>query len=364
MHTDIAARDHVVVLGWQGDVCLPVGFRNVSGDLVIERIPDAVDTKSLKGSVRLLLRKFARRWVGAPEETVRLAIPQLGDHDLIEYEDDPAAVAAAVEGAEHIAVLIHGILGDSRAMVLGSLRGDADGPGLADRYDLVLAIDYENIHTTVDDTARQLLAKLTAAGVSPEKPVDLVVHSMGGLVARWMVEVLEGAPLVRRLLMFGTPNNGSPWPRVQDAAWTLLTFGLNRVVPFAWPAAVFSGLLGTIERVDNALDDMTPGSERLRALGESPDPGTPYVVIAGNTSLMDSDEKAGVAKVALTLARRAAWAVSLGHDNDIAVVVESARALPAGRVPAPDLRVIGCDHLSYFSSSAGLAALRDAVKDR
>jgi hypothetical protein len=362
-HTDIAADDHVVVLGWQGDVCLPVGFRNASGDLVIERIPDAVDTRSLKGSVRLLLRKFARRWVGAPEGTVRLAIPHLGDTDQVEYDDDPTAVAAAVGAAKHIAVLVHGIIGDTRGMVLGGLRGDADGPGLADQYDLVLAVDYESIHTTVDDTGRQLLAKLSAAGVSPERPVDLVVHSMGGLVARWMVEVLGGAPLVRRLVMLGTPNNGSPWPRVQDAAWTLLTLGLNRVVPLAWPAVVFSGLLGTIERVDNALDDMTPGSERLRTLRDSPDPGTTYVVIAGNTSLMEGDDRAGVTKVALVLAKRAAWALSLGHENDIAVVVESARALPAGRVPAPDLRVIGCDHLSYFSSSAGLAAVRDAVKD-
>lgn len=353
--------EHALVLGWVDDVCVPVGYRTPAGDLVVERIPDMVGARSFGGAVRLMLRKFARHFVGAPPDTVRLAVPMIGADGSVTYDDDPASVGRAVARARNIAVLVHGIIGDTRGMVLGGLRGDANGPGLAGRYDLVLAVDYESISSTVDQTSSQLLAKLRAAGVSPERRVDVVAHSMGGLVTRWMVEVLDGAAVVRRVIILGTPNNGSPWPRVQDAAWTLLTFGLNKVAAMAWPAAVFSGLLGAVERVDNALDDMVPNSDRLRALAEAPDPGLPYSVIAGNTSLDPAVDRAGVGKVLFALARRAAWAASLGHDNDLAVVLESAQAIPPGRTPAPNHLVIACDHVSYFSSAAGLAAIRSAV---
>lgn len=357
----VPPEEHVVVLGWQDGVCIPVGFGNGTGNVVIERIPDAVDTRSLTGAVRLLLRKFARSWVGAPQDTVRLAVAGLDDTGQATYDDDPYAVADAVRSASRTAVVMHGIIGDTRGMIVGCLRGDTDGPGLGDRYDLVLAVDYENIHTTIDQTASQLLGKLTAAGVSAQNPVDLVVHSMGGLVARWLIEVLDGGPLVNRLVMLGTPNSGSPWARVQDVACTLLTLGLNKIAVAAWPAAIFGALLSAVERVDNALDDMTPRSERLKSLAEAQDPAVPYVAVAGSTSLLPPNERTGIARVVRALSHRAATLVALGFDNDIAVVVESAHAVPHGRLPAPELRVIGCDHMSYFSSVTGLAALRAAV---
>jgi pimeloyl-ACP methyl ester carboxylesterase len=54
----------------------------------------------------------------------------------------------------------------------------------------------------------ELGAQLAARIVAEEQPVILVAHSMGGLVARMAARMLPKR-LVRRLIMLGTPNEGS-----------------------------------------------------------------------------------------------------------------------------------------------------------
>ena len=51
--------------------------------------------------------------------------------------------------------------------------------------------------------------------------VDIVAHSMGGLVARWYMEVMEGGDEhVRKLIMLETPNHGGP-------SWIMKLFANN-----------------------------------------------------------------------------------------------------------------------------------------
>ena len=109
---------------------------------------------------------------------------------------------------------------------------------------------------------------------------------MGGLVSRWFIEREGGNRVVRRLIMLGTPNGGSPWPRVQDWATTALAVGLNELSKVIWPASVLAGLVQAVEAVDVTLDQMMPDSGFLRDLHASPDPKIPYLMIAGNTSLI------------------------------------------------------------------------------
>ena len=40
---------------------------------------------------------------------------------------------------------------------------------------------------------------------------------MGGLVSRWFIEREGGNALVDHLVMCGTPNNGSPFGKIDDA---------------------------------------------------------------------------------------------------------------------------------------------------
>src|SRR5690242_3498115 len=49
----------------------------------------------------------------------------------------------------------------------------------------------------------------------PQARVDVVAHSMGGLVARGYVEGEDYAGGVDRLILIGTPNAGSNWSRVR-----------------------------------------------------------------------------------------------------------------------------------------------------
>ncbi len=141
--------------------------------------------------------------------------------------------AGAVAGTDRVLLHLHGIVGDTRGMVANSF---ADG--VAGAYGAVLAFDYENLHTRIDETALMLQERLTAVGLGPGhgKTLDVVAHSMGGLVARWMIEHLDGARIVSHLVTLGAPNDGSPWPRVQDWAFTALTFRPEALASAFWPA--------------------------------------------------------------------------------------------------------------------------------
>ncbi|MFM6282490.1 MAG: esterase/lipase family protein, partial [Dolichospermum sp.] len=159
---------------------------------------------------------------------------------------------------------------------------------LNELYDLVLTFDYENINTDIPEIARILKKKLEDVDLKANhrKVLHIVAHSMGGLVSRWFIEREGGNQVVQHLVMLGTPNAGSPWPTVQDIATVALGIGLNSLSTVAWPVKVLGGLVSGLEAVDVTLDQMKPSSPFLRTLAASPDPGIPYSVIAGNTSIM------------------------------------------------------------------------------
>jgi hypothetical protein len=99
-------------------------------------------------------------------------------------------------------------------------------------------------------------AALVRAGYPEEGPVDIVGYSMGGLVARYLIEQAGWANRVRTLVMLGTPNHGTM------AAWV--------------PATV-----GGFGRWNAMGGDMRPGSTFLRSMGETEPAGERYVAIGG-----------------------------------------------------------------------------------
>jgi hypothetical protein len=145
-----------------------------------------------------------------------------------------------------------------------------------------------------------------------------------------------------------------------------LGLGLNSLTPATWPTAVLSGLAALFEKNTTvALDQMKAGSTFLNNLQASADPGIPYAMLAGNTSIIGA-ATAGADSILMRLLKRLSpsallHAVTkpffLGHVNDIAVSVDSMKSLGAGRKSAFDVRPVACDHLSYFRDPAGLAAL-------
>ena len=99
-------------------------------------------------------------------------------------------------------------------------------------------------------------AALARAGYPAGAAVDVVGYSMGGLVARSLIEQSGWADRIRTLVMLGTPNHGT------IAAWV--------------PATV-----GGFGRWNATGADMRPGSPFLRAMGTAEPAGERYVAIGG-----------------------------------------------------------------------------------
>ena len=247
--------------------------------------------------------------------------------------------------------------------------------GPADRYRLLLTFDYENLHTSIEENARLLKERLAAAGLGAQhgRTLHIVAHSMGGLVSRWFIEREDGNQVAQHLVMLGTPNAGSPWPTVQDWATAALGIGLNALSGVAWPVHVLGLLVAATEKVDVSLDQMRPGSDFLKTLAASADPGIPYTLIAGNTSLLPAALQSEPGKPTTIFDRL--WAcikprqwlhtvtapLFFGQPNDIAVSVASITGVPAGRPAQATPIEIACDHITYFSTVAGLEALNKAL---
>jgi hypothetical protein len=365
--------DYVLPVGPDGEFYLPLGRAERVGNqtrILLERLPQPTDegTKSLGGALRIFFQKVVSRFFGTAYAYPILAVADVDEQGEVQYQPDPATVKDRVRQAQRIVLFVHGIIGDTRDMA-GSLRR----AGISDRYDLVLTFDYENLNDPIGDTAVRLKQRLEAAGLlaGSGKKLDIVAHSMGGLVSRWFIEQLGGNQVVRRLVMLGTPNHGSPWPNVVDWATTALTVGLNGLSKIAWPATVLSGLVQASSQVRVALDQMNPSSPFLQNLFGSGDPKLPYVMIAGNTSRIaataaDADRQSRLRRLLAKLwSNRTKYDLADlffgGANNDIAVSLDSMRYLAQGRQPACDVHEVACDHVSYFRDEGSLKLLAGAL---
>jgi hypothetical protein len=199
---------------------------------------------------------------------------------------------------------------------------------------------------------------------------------MGGLVSRWFIEREGGNKVVQHLIMLGTPNAGSPWPVVEDWVKLTLSIALNSLSLIAWPASVLAGLMGALEKnIRVALAEMNPASNFLNSLAASDDPGIPYSIIAGNTSIITSiipaaleqqpEKKSSVLeRLQQSLFKKVVALPFSGVPNDIAVTVDSIKSIPKGRSLPPNIQEVAGDHLSYFISKptqVGLEALVAAI---
>jgi pimeloyl-ACP methyl ester carboxylesterase len=114
--------------------------------------------------------------------------------------------------------------------------------------------------------------------------VDVVGHSLGGLVATYLLKALDRGRHVRRVVTLGTPHRGTP-------------------------AALFGALvLGLFSR---AIWQMIPGSPLLRELARLPVPaGSEIVAVASDA---DNLVPAVFARPSLMPRLRCAAVSGLGH---------------------------------------------------
>ncbi|CAN5525820.1 hypothetical protein BH09BAC4_BH09BAC4_32410 [soil metagenome] len=346
----------------------PLGFER-NGIIDVEQLPDpsAVGEKSLGGSIKLFFKKITTG--KKPVGTLSLVV--VDEQEVVtrirEDEDDGLQkITDAVASANRVLLFVHGIIGDTEEMVkaVRRVKFAASGDALLTRYDVVLAFDYENLDTEIQQTAKLLNERLQAVGLKPDdsKTLHIIAHSMGGLVTRWMIEKGPGGQYVDHLIMLGTPNNGSPWSDVEAMVVPLITKVINGsalVKPYLIPLALLSK---QANRLFVTLRQMHEDSEFLKSLNDGTVSPVPYTIIAGNTKLVPVVYEKDMTlwrKIWVRFKSRAAYTLLdtfLFHDaNDIAVLVTSIQDVASPHVmkQVP----IACDHISYFADDDSLKAL-------
>ncbi len=360
---DLDEGEMVLPLAFDGEFILLTGdpSRNEEGHIhvSIRDIPEIPDKcRSLARALRLYF--------------VKTYLKQANVNQLcwIEYKSDGtfkrhlSGVVEKIAAANKILLAIHGIIGNTDSIVQGlKLAKDADGKSVDQKFDLVVTYDYENLNTPIWETAVTLKKQLAAAGISEgdEKRLTLVVHSMGGLVSRWFIEREGGDKVVDHLVMFGTPNGGSPFGMVDSArkiSNMLTTLAINMVPAFAPFGGALVYMLNRSKNLTLTLEQMNPASEFIKALNGSPDPGIPYTIVAGDIREFKESSNQLFAKLIAKLGAGVVFDIlyqNAGHD--IAVSNDSICCVAADRFPAPNKGTVICHHLNYFGSEAGLQSM-------
>lgn len=169
---------------------------------------------------------------------------------------------------ERAIVLVHGLddPGDLWDDLAPALRDDESLRGRA-----LLRFEYPNDQAicTSADMLGAALRDISSRGV---KNVDLVCHSMGGLVARDVLTRAEfyaslasatGLPKVDRFIMMGTPNSGSPLATLRGLTET-------REILLRWFDSDEKNVHDLVRTSEDgkgeAADDLLPGSNFLKDL--------------------------------------------------------------------------------------------------
>ena len=391
--TPLAENEQLLPIAYDGEFYLPLGWgKNIADgktEINLTRLPDSIgayrdtpsnNTRSLGSSLRILFQKIVTQKLKREFKYPLLAVADVSPDEAVEYIQDIDRVKARVAEANNIILYIHGIIGDTEKMLPSVRRTEVTIENkpkqLADLYDLVLTFDYENLHTPIEENARLLKQRLEQVGLGANhgKNLHIVAHSMGGLVSRWFIEREGGNAIAQHLIMLGTPNAGSPWSTIEDWAVTMLGIGLNGLSTVSWSVPVLGALMnvvgttaGAVEAIDVSLDQMQPSSQFLSNLASSPDPGIPYSIVAGNTSIIpaalksDDNKPSLIKRLTQKLSNSAISLAFFGQPNDIAVKVDSIKSVNRDRIYPPQIQEVACDHLVYFYHPEGLQGLSWAI---
>ena len=317
----------------------------------IDKLPGgAIGQRSVLGSLKMY---FFKTYLHSDSVNKLRWIEYRGDGSTTAHDD---GVAAKVAAASNILLVIHGIIGDTEAMVAGVRGAALDG-----QFDLVLAYDYENLATPIEQTAGLLRDDLARAGIRADdgKKLTIIAHSMGGLVSRRMIEREGGSAFVDHLMMCGTPNGGSPLGRIDSARQLLMmlaTVSAYALPQFCGPAIM---LLTRSKKLTPTLEQMAPRSSFMAELNASPAPTTRYSILAGDIDKYQDADDEFFDELLVKAGRGPLFdALFSSGPNDIAVGVPSifGEAVPA--VASATHANVACHHLNYFTTAVG----RDALK--
>jgi pimeloyl-ACP methyl ester carboxylesterase len=201
----------------------------------------------LLDELRARVRELGREIAGSVTDSADSAVYL---RQLIRGNRAPhAQTASSAEAGRPPVLLIHGYLATRGSLhLLG--RYLADRGHIVFSYPLGFPVNLGDIRDSAGLIARKVESIVAQTGVTE---VDVVGHSLGGLVGLYYLKRLGGRHRVRRLIMLGTPTQGT-----------------------------WSALLGLVTApLGRASLQLLPGSPFLRELGEMPLPQGADVVSIG-----------------------------------------------------------------------------------
>jgi len=240
-------------------------------------------------------------------------------------------------------LLIHGL--DEPGSIWDQLAPELHNDGHA-----LLRFDYRNDQAIARSTDElgEAMALLRSAGVAE---LDLVCHSMGGLIARdWLTRENGYRPhdlRVRTLITLGTPHHGSPWARLRAVAEVR-----EQVQRWAQSDDMDpSRLLGFLDDGSGGAGaDLMPGSSYLLELNARPMPeGVRVICVVGRT-----DEPATLPATLCAASARAALHELLGESQARTVLDEAdrlGRELGDGVVPVSSAVLQSADEIVYVRAN-------------
>ncbi len=248
------------------------------------------------------------------------------------YEDDEfkltsAGMAQRIMTSSSFLLVLHGIMGDGLTLCK---EFAVNNPDVIKKYDCILVYDYECLNTPLDETAKLLKQELTNLSLDQHKnkTLDIVAHSCGGLVARWLIEREGGNTFINDLVLIGTPNSGSLFGKVEEYrsfALNTLEFAAN-FMPHIIPG---SGLLIKVLKfagnLTPALGQMSPDSNFLTQLNTSSDPEISYTIVSGDARHVESNHAAALVK---KLYGESTRSTSSDATHDLFASIESAELRP------------------------------------
>jgi pimeloyl-ACP methyl ester carboxylesterase len=277
-------------LHWSIDVQSALGQMQLHG---FDRLTGGVVSTAVQGNqVTVRLDRAAlKRQLAKTSRTIESWFEQLGGNANQEQHRDYGLTFVTANGdrkrfdelssvPKRAVILVHGL--DDPGFMWGDLIPQLQKAGY-----FVGRLDYPN-DGPISESADLLAATLADARRAGIEHVDIVAHSMGGLVTR---DVLtrpayyhgdgtgdDKYPAIDRLIMVGAPNHGSELARLRGV--TEIGEQLYRIM---------TGTQGSAPRVGDGSGeagvDLLPDSDFLRRLNERPlATNVRYTIIAGQWS--------------------------------------------------------------------------------
>ena len=223
----------------------------------------------------------------------------------------------------------------------------------------------------IQDDANRLADDLRALHQSfPRARVDLIGHSMGGLVARAYIEGNRYTQPIDHFIALGPPNHGSPWTRERFVLEINEQFWLWRLNKDWSPIWMFTDGHG------EAADDLKPDSQFLNTLNARPRRSdVQYTIICGDQHVFAHIGANAVACVSHCLPKCNLWGVRFCRFGlEIAEMkLETQKCDSDGVVPLDSAKLAGvndivrlhADHNTLVMASQGNPPVAwETIKDR